>query len=181
MQSPKFFRSLCALFVVLIGTHLASASPVAISTPQAATAGASAVARQSGGGWCWPFCNPFNRGVPNTPNRFNFRPPPSTARASYSDTPDTQVTLRAETQTTGAVLVTVSVGTHYTLPAHAQIDVRLLVRGTHIDFNHSNLGIGSETAIARITPEQAATFRTGERSTDGSFEITLLYRLDQDL
>ncbi|KAK7460307.1 hypothetical protein CaCOL14_012064 [Colletotrichum acutatum] len=184
MLSSKFFRGLCAVFVLLLGASFATASPVAVNAelgPRTPTEDTAVAARASGGGWCWPFCNPFSGGVPNAPNHFDFRPPASTARAQYFDTPDNQVTLRAETQTTGAVLVTVSVGTRYTLPAHAEINVRLLVRGTHIDFNHANLEFGSETAVVRITPEQAAAFRTGERSEDGSFTIRLLYRLGQDL
>ncbi|KAL0939648.1 uncharacterized protein CTRU02_206258 [Colletotrichum truncatum] len=181
MQSPNLFRSLCALFVVLIGAHLVSTSPVAISSPQAATADNSVITPRAGGGWCWPFCNPFNRGLPNTPTRYDFRPPASTARALYLDTPDTQVTLRVETQTTGAVVVLASIGTHYRLPAHAEINVRLLIRNSHFDFNHSNLQIGSETAVVRISPEQAASFRTGDGGSDGSFKITLLYKLGQDL
>ncbi|GKT85723.1 hypothetical protein Ct61P_03573 [Colletotrichum tofieldiae] len=84
-------------------------------------------------------------------------------------------------QVTGAVLVTVSVGTRYTLPANAEINVRLLIRNTHFDFNHASLEFGSETALLRITPEQAAQFRSGERSEDGSFNIVLLYKLGQDL
>ncbi|KAF5578877.1 hypothetical protein FPCIR_11383 [Fusarium pseudocircinatum] len=175
MHSLKFFRSLCALFVILIGVHLTSASPVG-------TASGFVFARRSGGGRCWPFCNPFNGGLPNAPNRYTFRPPPSTVPARYYDTPDTQVTLRVETETTGAVVVIASVGTRYNLPAHAEVNVRLQVRGgTNIDFNHANLGLGSETAVARIPADQAAGLRTGERSDDGSFGITLLYKLNQDL
>lgn len=175
MHSFKFFRSLCALFVILIGAHLTSASPVD-------TASSFGVARRAGGSWCWPFCNPFNGGVPNAPNRFTVRAPPSTVNGRYYDTPDTQVTFLVRTDTTGAVEVTASVGTRYTLPAHAEINIRLQVRGgTTIDFNHANLGLGSETAVARIPADQAARLRTGERADDGSFGITLLYRLDQDL
>ncbi|KXH67699.1 hypothetical protein CSAL01_08973 [Colletotrichum salicis] len=184
MLSQNFFRGLCALFIVLLGASFTTASPIAVNADLAVRTLAedtSVAARASGGGWCWPFCNPFSRGVPNAPSRYNFRPPASTARPQYFDTPDNQVTLRAETQASGAVLVTVSVGTRYTLPAGAEINVRLLVRGTNIDFNHADLSVGSETAVVRITPEQAAGFRTGERSEDGSFAITLLYKLGQEL
>ncbi|KAF5711553.1 hypothetical protein FMUND_8948 [Fusarium mundagurra] len=179
MHSLKLFRSLCALFVILIGAHLTSASPVG-------TAGDFVVTRRSGSGWCWPFCNPFNGGVPDAPNRYTFRTPASTststAPARYYDIPDTQVTLRVENEPTGAVVVTASVGTRYTLPAHAEINVRLQVRGgVNIDFNHANLGLGSETAVARILADQVRDLITGERSDDGSFGITLLYKLDQDL
>ncbi|VTT72276.1 unnamed protein product [Fusarium fujikuroi] len=175
MHSLKFFRSLCTLFVILIGAHLTSASPVG-------TASGFGVARRAGGSWCWPFCNPFNGGAPNNPNRFNFRAPPSTVTGRYYDTPDTQVTVFVRTDTTGAVEVTASIGTRYNLPTHAEINVRLQVRGgTNIDFNHANLALGSETAVARISADQAAGLRRGEGADDGSFGITLLYRLDQDL
>ncbi|OHE92913.1 hypothetical protein CORC01_11780 [Colletotrichum orchidophilum] len=182
MQSPKLSRGICALFVVLMAATFTTASPVAVnSQPGPAVDDTSIAPRASGGGWCWPFCNPFLRGV-NTPSTYNFRTPPSTAvRPQYFDVPGNQLTIAVQTMTTGAVQVTVSLARGYTPPSHAQINVRLRVGTVNIDFNHANLQFGSETAGVEIPAEQAAEFRTAQRPTDGSFTIKLLYELDQDL
>jgi hypothetical protein len=175
MILPKTFRVLSALLLLWVGLSSSAALPVTD------TSDTNLSPRQSGGGWCFPFCNPFS-GPVNRPGHFNFDVPLFNGNSRWVDVPSSGISVRAETLNTGVVLVSVGLQANYHVPPNAEINIDLRHgRSRIIQLSRSALDVGSESAFARIPASDVQGFVRAARRGDGSFTLQLRWHLGQDL